>query len=423
MKTNLTNQTPCELFERYRDVRAATEAACRPLSPEDMVVQSMPDASPAKWHLAHTTWFFESFVLSHPGLGGHEPFRPEFGYLFNSYYETIGARHPRPLRGLLTRPSVGEVRAYRRHIDDRMAKILPGMLPDDELIPIVELGLNHEQQHLELLLTDIKHAFAQNPLKPAYRELPRARDAAVASMDWGPFVEGVYEIGDAGAGFSFDNERPRHRVFLEAFEIGARPVSCGEYLLFIEEGGYSRPEFWLADGWRVCRQEDWQAPLYWERHGTCWKVFTLAGIRPVAGNEPISHVSFYEADAYARWAKSRLPTEAEWEVACLGTGIDVADDHDAFGPRRLHPGTLTNDRSGFFDDVWTWTQSPYVPYPGFKTAPGALGEYNGKFMCNQIVLRGGSCLTPRSHLRGTYRNFFPPEARWQFTGLRLARSS
>jgi ergothioneine biosynthesis protein EgtB len=328
---------------------------------------------------------------------------------------------------LLTRPSVAEVFEYRQFVDDKMAQILSSVRAGDELFPIIELGLNHEQQHLELLLTDIKHAFAQNPLRPAYCDMPHSPAGASdwkagATMEWRSFAEGVYEIGWAGAGFSFDNERPRHRVFLEAFEIGARPVSCGEYLRFMEDGGYSRPEFWLSDGWTVCRNGDWQAPLYWERHGTCWNVFTLGGLRPVAESQPILHLSFYEADAYARWSQCRLPTEAEWETACMESEVGPADDHDVFGPRCLHPAPLNNLRSGFFDDGWTWTQSPYVPYPGFKPAPGALGEYNGKFMCNQIVLRGGSCLTPRSHLRATYRNFFPPEARWQFTGLRLARS-
>ncbi len=414
---------PCDLLKRYREVRAATEAACGPLSPEDMVVQSMPDASPAKWHLAHTTWFFETFVLTNSSVGSYKPFRREFGYLFNSYYEAVGARHPRPLRGLLTRPSVEDVQKYRRHVDDKLAEVLSSTLPLDELVPIIELGLNHEQQHLELLLTDIKHAFAQNPLKPAYCELSHPDDRALTKMDWQPFAEGIYKIGCAGSDFSFDNERPRHRVFLEPFEIASRPASCREYLQFMEDGGYDRPEFWLSDGWKVRLQEDWHAPLYWERHGTCWDAFTLGGLRPVAASEPVLHVSFYEADAYARWAKCRLPTEAEWEVACVDSGIERTNAHDGFRPPRLHPDALIDDHSGPFDDVWTWTQSPYVSYPGFKPAPGALGEYNGKFMCNQIVLRGGSCLTPRSHLRATYRNFFPPEARWQFTGLRLARSS
>jgi ergothioneine biosynthesis protein EgtB len=418
-----TREAPYKLLQRYRDVRAATEAACARLSPEDMVVQSMPDASPAKWHLAHTTWFFETFVLSHPSRGGYDSFRPEFAFLFNSYYDAIGARHPRPLRGLLTRPSVAEIRAYREHVDRTMAEILPSLLPEDQLFPIVELGLNHEQQHLELLLTDIKHLFALNPLRPAYGELAPPRDVKVAELEWLPFAEGVYEIGHADAGFSFDNERPRHRVFLEPFEIGTRPISCGEYLEFIDAGGYSRPEFWLSDGWNTCGQHNWQAPLYWERYGTCWKAFTLGGMREIALSEPVAHISFYEADAYARWANCRLPTEAEWEVACSAASADLPDQADSCEPRRLHPAPMVRVRDGFFDDVWAWTQSSHSPYPGFKPAAGAIGEYNGKFMCNQIVLRGGSCLTPRSHIRATYRNFFPPEARWQFTGLRLARSS
>jgi ergothioneine biosynthesis protein EgtB len=411
------------LLERYRRVRAATEAACAPLSPEDMVVQSMPDASPAKWHLAHTTWFFETFVLSHPSLNGYEPFCPEFNYLFNSYYDAVGARHPRPHRGLLTRPSADEVRRYREHVDRRMSELLPRLEPADDSFPIVEIGLNHEQQHLELLLTDIKHLFAQNPLRPCYRDLPGPVDCAVPPLKWMGFNEGVHSIGYSGDGFSFDNERPRHRVFLEPFQISSRPVSCGEYMAFMDDGGYGRPELWLSDGWHTCRRENWQAPFYWERHANCWNAFTLGGMRPVAVAEPVLHVSFYEADAYARWAGCRLPTEGEWEVVCSTVGTTTPTNPNSFEPCRLHPAALLDNHSGFFDDVWIWTQSAYSPYPGFTSSPGAIGEYNGKFMCNQIVLRGGSCLTPRSHVRATYRNFFPPEARWQFTSLRLARTS
>jgi ergothioneine biosynthesis protein EgtB len=410
-----------KLAERYRRVRSATEMACATLSPEDMVVQSMPDASPAKWHLAHTTWFFETFVLSHPSLGGHQSFHSEFNFLFNSYYEVVGSRHPRALRGLLTRPGVDEVKRYREHVDREMMKLLPRLDLTNDLTGIVEIGLNHEQQHLELLLTDIKHLFSRNPLRPSYRELPMPSNRAIAPMKWSRFKEGVYSIGHAGDTFSFDNERPRHRIFLEPFEIGTRPVSCGEYLAFMDNNGYGRPDLWLADGWSVCQREGWQAPLYWERHGDCWKSFTLGGLRAIAVNEPVLHVNFYEADAYARWADSRLPTEMEWEVACSASGVSPTGD-SSFEPCRLHPAPMTDDGVGFFDDVWVWTQSAYSPYPGFKPAAGAIGEYNGKFMCNQFVLRGGSCLTPRSHLRATYRNFFPPEARWQFTGLRLARS-
>jgi len=411
-----------ELTERYRKVRAATETACAPLSPEDMVVQSMPEASPAKWHLAHTTWFFETFVLSHSPLGSYRPFHPEYNFLFNSYYEAIGSRHPRAQRGLLTRPSLDEVRKYREHVDRQMMDLLPRLDTADDLIGTIEIGLNHEQQHLELLLTDIKHLLSCNPLRPRYRELPMPGNRAVAPMKWIGFKEGIYTIGHAGNEFSFDNECPRHRVFLDPFEISTRPVSSGEYLAFMDDNSYGRPDLWLADGWSARQRECWQAPLYWERHGDCWYSFTLGGLRAIDAAEPVLHVSFYEADAYTRWAGSRLPTEMEWEVVCLESGARPADS-DLFEPPRLHPAPLTGDGTGFYDDVWVWTQSSYSPYPGFKPATGALGEYNGKFMCNQFVLRGGSCLTPRSHLRATYRNFFPPEARWQFTGLRLARSS
>jgi ergothioneine biosynthesis protein EgtB len=410
-----------DLVERYSRVRAATESACAPLSPEDMVVRSMPDASPAKWHLAHTTWFFETFVLSHSSLGDYQSFHPEFNFLFNSYYEAVGSRHPRASRGLLTRPSVDEVRRYREHVDREMVKLLARLDPSDDLIGIIEIGLSHEQQHLELLLTDIKHLFSLNPLRPAYRELPVPGKQPAVPMKWSGFAEGIYSIGHAGGGYSFDNESPRHRVFLEPFEIGTRPVSNGEYLAFMDDNGYGRPDLWLSDGWSARQREGWQAPLYWERRGDCWNSFTLGGMRTIAANEPVLHVSFYEADAYARWAGSRLPTEAEWEVACCASGISPGDERPS-EICRIHPETLTNDPTGFFDDLWIWTQSAYSAYPGFKPASGAIGEYNGKFMCNQFVLRGGSCLTPRSHLRSTYRNFFPPEARWQFTGLRLARS-
>jgi len=417
-----TNPRLTNLLERYRLVRAATESACSPLLPEDMAVQSMPDASPAKWHLAHTTWFFETFVLSQSALGNPEPFRAEFNYLFNSYYNAVGERQPRALRGLLTRPNVDEIWEYRQHVDRRMHELLPRLKATDPLLAIAEIGLNHEQQHLELLFTDIKHLLAQNPLRPCYRELPAPIEQEVAPMNWIGFEAGVHAIGHEGAGFSFDNECPKHRVFLEPFEISDRPVSCGEFLDFIDAGGYRQPDFWLSDGWNACQREGWQAPLYWERHGSCWHTFTLGGFRPVCASEPVLHLSFYEADAYARWADCRLPTEAEWETACVASGKPPSND-GAFEPCRLHPAPLIHDDSTFFDDVWSWTQSAYGPYPGFRPAAGAVGEYNGKFMCNQIVLRGGSCLTPRTHLRATYRNFFPPEARWQFTGLRLARSS
>jgi ergothioneine biosynthesis protein EgtB len=411
-----------DLLDRYHQVRAATEATCEPLSPEDAVVQSMPDASPAKWHLAHTSWFFETFFLSDPAIGC-PPFEPAYGYLFNSYYEAVGPRHPRPRRGLLTRPTLGEVYRYRAHVDAVISERLP-RLADRRLSSVVELGLNHEQQHLELILTDIKHAFAQNPVRPAYAPEcapPPLTAAEIPPASWTTFAAGVYSIGHAGVGFAFDNEGPRHRFYLEEIAVATRPVTCGEYLAFMGDGGYERPDLWLADGWHTRQVQSWESPLYWERHNSCWKVFTLGGTRDVNPAEPVCHVSFYEADAFARWAGARLPTEAEWEVAAP----EVPTTADPFAPARLHPAPLTADchsHPAAAGAVWEWTQSAYAAYPGYRPAAGALGEYNGKFMCNQLVLRGGSCLTPRSHLRPTYRNFFPPEARWQFTGLRLARS-
>jgi ergothioneine biosynthesis protein EgtB len=412
-----------DLLDRFRQVRAATEAVCAPLSPEDAVVQSMPEASPAKWHLAHTSWFFETFLLTDPKIGC-PPFDPAFGYLFNSYYEAVGPRHPRPRRGLLTRPTLGEVYGYRSHVDVAVEERLQRLGEEDRhrLFPVLELGLNHEQQHLELILTDIKHAFAQNPLRPVYREEPvPAAAGEIPPASWTTFPAGVYSIGHAGAGFAFDNETPRHRVFLEKFEVASRPVTCGEFLTFVDDGGYARPELWLSDGWHTHQAHVWESPSYWERHTTCWRQFTLGGTREVNPAEPVCHVSFYEADAFARWAGARLPTEAEWEVAAP----EILAAADPFAPARLHPAPLTADCHSHptaAGAVWEWTQSAYAAYPGYRPAAGALGEYNGKFMCNQLVLRGGSCLTPRSHLRFTYRNFFPPETRWQFTGLRLARS-
>jgi ergothioneine biosynthesis protein EgtB len=411
------------LLDCYRKVRSATERLCEPLSPEDMGVQSMPDASPAKWHLAHTSWFFETFLLGDATGGEYRPFHASFSYLFNSYYEGVGPRHPRPQRGLLTRPSADDVFRYRAHVDAAVVESLGRLSRADfeRLRPVLELGLNHEQQHQELLLTDVKHAFAQNPLRPAYRDLPRGVTAPVAPLRWVDFDAELRQIGHAGGDFAFDNEGPRHRVFVEAFALAARPVTCGEYLAFMTDGGYDRPQLWLSDGWKARVENGWTAPLYWEGSGPDWVVFTLSGTRPMNPSEPVCHVSFYEADAYARWAGARLPTEAEWETAYAHR----APGGNLLESDRLHPAPADADDSPLTQmsgDVWEWTQSPYVPYPGYRPTAGALGEYNGKFMCNQMVLRGGSCVTPRSHIRGTYRNFFPPEARWQFTGLRLARS-
>ncbi len=427
-----------DLAARYAAVRAATDWLAAPLSPEDSAVQAMPDASPAKWHLAHTSWFFETFVLER-AVAGFRPFHPDFRVLFNSYYNSLGAMHPRAERGLVTRPGLAEVRAYRAHVDREMAALLAsrqGSLAPSltrELAALVEVGLQHEQQHQELILTDLKYLLSRNPLAPVYRER-RSHPAAAAPrsgpapLGWKRFASGIDEIGFAGDGFSFDNEGPRHQVYLQPFELGTRLVTAGEYQEFMADGGYSRPELWLADGWAEVRSRGLAAPLYWEERDGSWVAFTLAGERPVDAAEPVCHLSFYEADAYARWAGGRLPTEAEWEVAAAGTPI-AGNFVDS---QRLHPAALPAPESRaagqpelaqLYGDVWEWTASPYVAYPGYHPPAGALGEYNGKFMCNQLVLRGGSCATPASHIRPTYRNFFPPGARWQFSGLRLARDA
>jgi ergothioneine biosynthesis protein EgtB len=403
---------------RYRAVRQATEKLCAPLSAEDCQAQSMADASPAKWHLAHTSWFFETFVLQ-AAAPGYRPFHPHYNFLFNSYYNAVGARHPRPSRGVLTRPSLEDVYAYRRHVDEQMSALLErrGVTAED-LVPVVELGLNHEQQHQELILTDIKHLLSLNPLAPVYRERATPPAGEAAPLAWREHGGGLCAVGHAGGGFAFDNEGPRHQVYLQPFALATRLVTNGEFLGFIADGGYERPELWLSDGWDAAQSNGWRAPLYWEERGGAWQAFTLAGRREVRAEEPVCHVSFYEADAYARWAGARLPTEFEWEVAAGGAevGGNFAES-EIFHPA---PAAAAHHRQ-LFGDVWEWTQSGYAPYPGYRPAAGALGEYNGKFMCNQMVLRGGSCATPRAHLRATYRNFFPPAARWQFSGMRLAK--
>jgi ergothioneine biosynthesis protein EgtB len=406
------------LAERFRAVRARTAALCAPLSPEDMVAQSMPEASPAKWHLAHTTWFFETFLLAarEPGFA---PFHPRYAFLFNSYYEAVGPRHPRPKRGLLTRPSAAEVMAYRAAVEERVLALLDRGL-DREGAAILELGLHHEQQHQELLLTDVKHLLFENPLRPAYAP-PLAPGAPSApALAWTAYPGGVQEIGHAGPAFAFDNEGPRHRVFVEPFALASRAVTAGEWLAFVEDGGYRRAALWLSDGWAKVQAEGWEAPLYWERDGGAWTIFTLHGVRPLAPAEPVAHVSLYEADAFARWSGARLPGEAEWELAAAGA---VEDGALADGGR-YHPAVAGRRRPAqLLGDVWEWTRSAYAPYPRFRPAAGALGEYNGKFMSGQVVLRGGSCATAAGHVRPTYRNFFPPEARWQFSGVRLAREA
>jgi ergothioneine biosynthesis protein EgtB len=415
-----------ELSAEYHAVRSATERLCEDLSIEDFVVQSMPDASPVKWHLAHTTWFFETFVLAGSGRT-HRDVLPEGSYLFNSYYNLIGPMHARDKRGLLTRPTVNEVSSYRAAIDLKMGEMMHSLDDKDwhQIAPVIQLGLNHEQQHQELILTDVKHLFAQNPLRPAYRNATNQAllAAEVPPLGWVEFEEGIYHIGHTrNEEFCFDNEMPAHRQFLERFSLGSRLVTNAEYMAFMEDGGYERPELWLAAGWDAAKQGGWNAPLYWEwRDGGGWRSYDLSGMRRIENAEPVCHVSYFEADAYARWADARLPSEAEWEaaaahLACEGNFVDSGV---------LHPvscDALPGIRQ-MFGDVWEWTASSYAPYPGYKPAPGALGEYNGKFMCNQYVLRGGSCATPRSHIRATYRNFFPPDKRWQFTGIRLAKNS
>jgi len=377
--------------DRFLGVRAATEKLAEPLSPEDQTVQSMTDASPTKWHLAHTTWFFETFVVR-PHAPRYRVFDAAYEYLFNSYYEAVGPRHPRPQRGMLTRPGVAEIMAYRRHVSEAVVELL--IEGSNEVADMLELGLHHEQQHQELLLMDAKHLLSLNPLKPAYRRAAPRPTAGTTPLSWLAFDGGLVEIGHDGPGFAFDNESPRHRVWLESFAVASRPTSCAEYLAFIEDGGYRRPEFWLSAGWDCVNQRGWSAPLYWEKDGPRWQVFTLRGLQPLDPAQPVCHVSAFEAAAYAKWAGKRLPREAEWETAAA----------------RLPDTGL----------VWEWTASPYVAYPGYHEPPGAIGEYNGKFMANQVVLRGGCTATSVGHMRPTYRNFFPPDARWMFGGIRLA---
>jgi ergothioneine biosynthesis protein EgtB len=404
--------------ERYETTRAQSLALAAPLSAEDQLLQSMPDASPTKWHLAHTTWFFEQFVLA-PHAPWYAPHDPRFGYLFNSYYEALGARHPRPQRGLISRPSLNEVHAYRAHVDAAMARMIESA--DDaewrSVQKLIELGFAHEQQHQELILMDIKHALSCNPLAPAYRPPPLRARAAAPPHHFIRFPGGLCAIGAKGDGFAFDNETPRHRVWLEPFKLAARLSTNAEYLSFIEDGGYARPELWLSDGWRAVQEEGWQAPLYWRGESDDRRVFTLHGETALDPSEPVAHVSYFEADAFARWAGKRLPREQEWEVAAAqASQRGHFAERGAFHPRPAESGGLAQ----VFGDLWEWTSSAYAAYPGFRTEAGALGEYNGKFMCGQFVLRGGSAITPDDHVRASYRNFFPPGARWAFSGIRLA---
>jgi ergothioneine biosynthesis protein EgtB len=410
--------------DRFAAIRQQSESLAANLSPEDQAIQSMPDVSPTKWHLAHTSWFFETFILG-PFDPAHRVFDPDFAYLFNSYYEAVGPRHPRPHRGLLSRPTVDAVGAYRDHVTAAMLRLIEaaGEPVWREIAPLIELGLHHEQQHQELILMDIKHVFSVNPLLPAYQApRPYGIPSAPLAAAWAEFAGGLEEIGHDGQGFAFDNEGPRHKVWLEPYRLATHPVSCGEYLEFIADGGYRRAEFWLSDGWATVQQQGWEAPLYWRCADGEWRLFTLSGERRIEPAEPACHLSFYEADAFACWVGKRLPTEAEWEVAArdlplVGNLGDSGHYHPCPDAAVPTSGPTLRQMIG---DVWEWTASPYTAYPRFRHASGAIGEYNGKFMCNQMVLRGAAAVTPAGHIRATYRNFFPPSARWAFSGLRLA---
>jgi ergothioneine biosynthesis protein EgtB len=407
--------------ERYGAVRDRTERLAAPLSAEDQAIQSMADASPTKWHRAHTSWFFETFLLQ-PLLPAYAPFEPAYAVLFNSYYEAVGPRHPRAQRGLLSRPGIAEIAAYRAHVDQGMARLIATHATSSwpALAPLLELGLNHEEQHQELILMDIKHVLSCNPLLPAYHPAPPTEHRSAAPLGWVEFAGGLRQIGHDGTGFGFDNEGPRHKIWLEPFRLATRLVTNGEYLAFIAAGGYRRAEFWLSEGWATVLQEGWTAPLYWQGEAAARSVFTLAGARALDPAEPVGHVSFYEADAFARWAGKRLATEAEWEVAAAEAMVPLTGnllERGRYHPEPAPPGTGLEQMIG---DLWEWTASPYVAYPRFRPPEGAIGEYNGKFMSNQMVLRGGAAVTPAAHLRVTYRNFFPPAARWCFGGIRLA---
>jgi ergothioneine biosynthesis protein EgtB len=402
---------------RFEAVRALSLAIAAPLSDADATIQPMPDASPAKWHLAHSSWFFETFVLR-DHVPGYRAFGERWAYLFNSYYEGEGERHPRALRGMLSRPSLDEVRAYRAHVDEALAGALPDLSP--AAAALVELGLQHEQQHQELLLMDMLATFAANPLLPAMWESEAVPGTPAREMGWIEGREGIAQIGCEGPGFAFDNEGPRHRAFLGAHSLADRTVTNGEWLGFIADGGYCDPRLWLADGWAWVREQAVEAPLYWLRRDGGWERFGLGGAAPLDPAEPVSHISYYEAEAYARWAGARLPTEAEWEAAASAQDAAGGNQLDEAGPVRPHAAPPA--APGFFGDVWEWTGSAYLPYPGYVPPEGTVGEYNGKFMVSQMVLRGGSCATPRGHVRASYRNFFYPHQRWMFSGLRLARS-
>jgi len=404
------------LAERYLQVRRFSEQICAPLQTEDYQIQSILETSPPKWHLAHVSWFFETFLLK-AKQAGYQSFHPQFDVLFNSYYETVGEFHPRPKRGLLARPMVEEVYAYRHAIDDAMLGLIKQQQDDPEVSAFIELGLNHEQQHQELLLMDIKHNFFVNPLKPAYRDDLAIKQGSTPELGWFKQAEDVYECGhDREQGFGYDNESPRHKHYLHDLQLADRLVTNGEYLAFMQDGGYSKPELWLADGWYHIHHKQTQQPLYWQQVDGDWYEFTLGGLRPLNLDQPVCHINYYEADAYARWFGVRLPTEFELEVVqaqqdLIGNFVD--QDY-------LHPQVASKDRQ-WLGDLWTWTSTAYHPYPGFQPLAGSAGEYNGKFMCKQMVLRGGACVTSHNHMRATYRNFFYPHDRWQFSGIRLAK--
>jgi ergothioneine biosynthesis protein EgtB len=408
------------LLSSYQRVRSDSESICAPLQTEDYCIQTMPDVSPAKWHLAHTSWFFETFLLI-PHLKNYRCHDPVYDHLFNSYYLTHGTPYSRPARGLLSRPTVAEIYRYRAAVDEAMLELISSSGDSDwaAIEKLIVLGMNHEQQHQELLLTDIKHVFAQNPLRPRYRELPTALTNQDGAIAWHPFEEGVLEIGHHGSGFCFDNELPRHPVFLQAFALASRAVTNGEYMAFIEDGGYRNPALWLSEGWAAVQSNAWSAPLYWEQRDNEWWHMTLGGMRPVDRNAPVCHVSQYEAAAYASWSGCRLPTESEWEISASGLSVEGNFRDSGY----LQPVASAGGASlqQCYGDVWEWTASAYSPYPGYRIPDGTVGEYNGKFMSSQIVLRGGSCATPAGHMRASYRNFFYPGDRWQFSGFRLAR--
>lgn len=408
---------------RYDEVRETTEKLTTPLEIEDYVIQAMENASPAKWHLAHTSWFFETFILK-KAIDDFKSLHPQYGYIFNSYYVQTGDPHCRDKRGNLSRPTVKKVFEYRQYIDEKMHRFIDDLSAEglEEWLPLIEVGLHHEQQHQELLLTDLKYMFAQNPLYPIYKETRRPKIKSAADIKWVEFEKGVHTIGHEGGSFGFDNEFPAHKTYIQNFKLADRLVTNGEYLEFIEDGGYQDPKWWLDEGFATIENEEWEWPLYWVQRAGEWYHFTLSGLEKLDPSEPVCHVSYFEADAYARWAGCRLPTEEEWEIVAK----DLPMEGNFVEREYYHPACVEEKKNGLkqmFGDAWQWTRSSYAPYPGFEPFAGKLGEYNGKFMVNQYVLRGGSCATPKSHFRKTYRNFFHTDARWQFTGIRLAKDS